>query len=216
MPRQAQLGLFKVSDNRASAFEPLPAILPGSNAPVVCEAGDGDREIALLSWGFVLLMKGAVPKRVTNFRDDKIKNPFWRRSVEQRRCLVPVTSFAEPKGKRPAIWHWFALNEEREAFAFAGIWRSYKGPLKKDGETVEIDTYAFMTTRPNELVASVHPTRMPVMLVGEAAQDQWISGSADEALELVRSYPADKMMVVQEGLDRKDLMVSSPANGARS
>lgn len=201
---EAMIRLFKVSHNRASPIEPQSAIFPGGAAPVVRRAEDGTRELLALSWGFVLLMKGKAPKRVTNFRDDKLGSPFWSASFRERRCLVPVTSFSEPKGKKPAIWHWFALGEARQPFAFAGIWRHYKGPIRKDGDTVELDTFAFMTTKPNELVATVHPSRMPVMLVGEEAQDRWLEGSNDDALELVQSYPADDMAIVQAGTDKLD------------
>jgi putative SOS response-associated peptidase YedK len=38
-------------------------------APVVREAEDGEREIVLMSWGFLRLEKGRAPKPVTNFRD---------------------------------------------------------------------------------------------------------------------------------------------------
>ena len=62
--REAVLRLFHVSDNRAPAFAPLQAIFPGHVAPVVRYAQDGDREIALLSWGFVLLQEGRVPRRL--------------------------------------------------------------------------------------------------------------------------------------------------------
>ena len=153
-----------------------------------------------------MLLKGKAPKRVTNFRDDKINSSFWSASLRERRCLVPVSSFSEPKGRQPAIWHWFALSAAREPFAFAGIWRHYKGPIRKDGETVEIDTFSFMTTRPNALVATVHPTRMPVMLVGAAAHDQWLEGSQEEALALVQSYPADAMKIVQADTEKKEML----------
>ena len=129
-PRDEPRGLFRVSDNRAAAFEPLPAIFPGHTAPIVRYAADGERELSLLSWGFVLLQAGRAPRRVTNVRDDTVlKSKFWRDSFEQRRCLVPASSFCEPKGERPAVWHWFALNgsEPRPVFAFPGIWRDGKG-----------------------------------------------------------------------------------------
>ena len=117
-----------------------------------------------------------------------------------------MTSFSEPKGKSPAIWHWFALGEDREPFAFAGIWRSYKGPIRKGGDPVDIDVFAFLTTKPNDLVATVHPSRMPVMLVGEDAQATWLEGSEDEARDLIAPYPADQMAIVQRGSDRADLI----------
>lgn len=203
--REAIIRLFKVGDNRAASIEPQASIFPGSLAPVVRKSEDGERELLSLSWGFVLLLKDKAPKRVTNFRDDKLKSPFWSASFRDRRCLVPVTSFSEPKGKKPAIWHWFALSEQREPFTFAGIWRHYKGPVRKDGETVELDVFAFMTTKPNELVATVHPSRMPVMLVGEEAQDKWLDGDDQDALSVVQSFPAERMTIVQVGLEKSNL-----------
>ena len=113
---EAILRLFKVSHNRASPIEPQAAIFPGGQAPVVRRADDGERELLALSWGFVLLLKGKAPKRVTNFRDDKINSSFWSASLRERRCLVPVSSFSEPKGRQPAIWHWFALSDAMASF----------------------------------------------------------------------------------------------------
>lgn len=195
---------MKVSDNRAGDFEPFDQKFPGMFAPVVRKAEDGERELLELSWGFVLLQKGKAPRRVQNTRSEKTGSPFWAASVRERRCLVPVTSFCEPLGRSPAVYHWFALAEERPLFAFAGIWRSWRGPIKKDGETVEIDTFSFLTTKPNELVAPIHD-RMPVILADEAAQDQWIDGSEAEAKALLRPFPAERMVIVQKGADKRDL-----------
>ena len=87
--------LFRVPHNRAASFEPLPAIFPGHNAPVIRPSADGEREMVMMSWGFVLPMSGKAPRRVTNVRDDKARtSSFWRESFEQRRCLVPASSFA--------------------------------------------------------------------------------------------------------------------------
>jgi len=204
-PREAMRDLFEVSDNRASTFEPMPAIFPANDAPVIRAAEDGDRELVLSSWGFPLPMKGKAPKRVTNMRDDKLTSPFWADSFRRRRCLVPVTSFAEPKGRRPATWHWFALGDERPLFAFAGVWRRYQGPLSADGESVSVDVHAFMTTTPNPLVATVHPSRMPVMLTGPEEWNCWLNGTAEEARALVGPFPAEEMAIVQSGPERRDL-----------
>ena len=163
--REAMLRLFRVGHNRAAAVEPKPAIFPGYVAPVVRNAEDGERELVNLNWGFVLLQKGLAPRRVTNVRDDKIlTSKFWRPSFQQRRCLVPASSYCEPKGVKPAVWHWFAINgeEERPLFAFPGVWTRYRGPLKKNGDNVDQEVFAFMTTAPNELTASINHERMPV------------------------------------------------------
>ncbi len=141
--------------------------------------------------------------------DDKLcTSSFWRASFEQRRCLVPASSFCEPNGDvKPATWNWFAINgDARPLFAFPGIWRRYKGPVKKDGPNVDIETYSFLTTTPNALVSTINHERMPVLLTREEEFDAWLRGSADEAFALAREYPAEKMRIVQEGFDKEDLL----------
>ncbi len=207
-PRNQLGARFRISDNRAVVYDPLDAIFPGYVAPVVRSAADGERELVTMSWGFVLLQDGRAPRRVTNVRDDKIlTSGFWRGSFEERRCLVPATSFCEPNGDvKPATWHWFALkgDEPRPLFAFPGIWRRYRGPVKKGGPNVELDVYAFMTTTPNSLVATINHERMPVLLTTDEQFDTWMGGTPKEAFALAREYPADRMHIVREGFDKED------------
>jgi len=80
--------------------------------------------------------------------------------------------------------------------------------LKKDGPIVEIDVFAFMTTNPNELVATINHERMPVILTQEAEFQQWLNGTRREAYSLVKQYPAEKMRIVQSGSDKKDLLAA--------
>jgi putative SOS response-associated peptidase YedK len=202
---------FRVSHNRTVAFEPLNAIFPRYVAPIVRQSADGEREMVTMSWGFMRLEKGKSPRPITNARDDQVRtNPFWRESFRQRRCLVPASSFCEPNSDvKPATWNWFALKDDHDArplFAFPGIWRRHKGPVKKDGPMVEIETYAFLTTTPNPLVATVNHERMPVLLTREEEFETWLNGSPDEAFALAREYPAEKMRLVQEGFDKEDLL----------
>lgn len=215
--REAVIRLFKVGHNRASLFDPKDAIFPGHQAPVVRLAEDGERELVTLSWGFVLLRDGYAPKRVTNTRDDKIDTRFWRASFEQRRCLVPATSFCEPHdGRKPATWHWFALkgDEARPMFALAGLWQRWKGPIKKDGPNVELDVYSFMTTVPNALTSSINHERSPVLLTNEYEMGLWMHGTAKEARSLLRPLAPDRMHIVQEGFDKRDHVGVASISGA--
>lgn len=209
--REAVRAWFRVSDNRAAVFEPSDAIFPGYPAPVVRTAEDGERELVVLSWGFVLLQEGRAPRRVTNVRDDKIlTSAFWKPSFEQRRCLVPASSYCEPKGEKPAVWHWFAINgdDSRPLFAFPGIWRSYTGPLKKNGENVTLEVFAFMTTEPNALTVSINHERMPVLLSADEQFETWLKGTPKEAFALARQFPAEAMRIVQLGAEKKDLLAA--------
>ena len=146
----------------------------------------------------------------TNTRDDKVQGRFWKQSFEQRRCLVPASSFCEPNdGRAPgerATWHWFALNgaEPRPPFAFAGIWQRWKGPIKKDGPNVDLDVYSFMTTVPNSATASINHERSPVLLTTDDACDTWLNGTSREAVALITPIPGEALRIVQASLDKRD------------
>lgn len=203
--------LFKISHNRTTSLEPQPAIFPGWNGSVIRKADDGERELVTMSWGFVLLQPGKAPRRVTNVRDDKIlTSRFWKPSFDARRCLVPASSYCEPDNGKPAKWHWFAVNGEndRELFAFPGIWQRWHGPIKKDGPNVELDVYAFMTTEPNDLTVSINHERMPVLLSSDEAFEMWLSGTPAEASALAQSFDPAKMRIVQSGFEKQDLLAA--------
>ena len=203
--------LFRVPHNRAGTIIPLPAIFPGYDAPVIRATPDGERELVTMSRGFVLLQDGKAPRRVTNVRDDKVlSSGFLKSSFDERRCLAPASSYCEPNGEKPAKWVWFALNgeDERPLFAFPGIWRTWKGSIKKDGPTVELNVYSFMTTEPNALTRSINHERIPVLLDGEESFETWLRGTPAEAYGVVRSFDPTKMRIVQSGFEKQDLLAA--------
>jgi putative SOS response-associated peptidase YedK len=210
---------FRISDNRATLFEPKDAIFPGHTAPVIRLADDGERELITMSWGFVLRQPGKAPRRVTNVRDDKVlTSRFWRPSFEACRCLVPASSYCEPDANTPAGWHWFAVNgagilvepNDRYLFAFPGISQRWRGPIKKDGPDVDIETYSFMTTLPNALTASINHERMPVLLSTEGEFETWLKAPLEQAYGLARSYEPERMRIVQSGIEKRDLGSAEP------
>jgi putative SOS response-associated peptidase YedK len=204
--RAALARKFRLSDNRMSAFDALPAIFPGHMAPIIKQSADGERELVMRSWGFILLRDGYTPKRVTNTRDDKIESKFWKDSFENRRCLVPATAFCEPDEGKPARWHWFALNGgERPLFAFPGIYRQWKGPIKKVGPNVDMEVFPFMTTLPNTLTMTINHERSPVLFTEEAEFSTWLTGTPEEAFGLIKVSDPNGMSIVQSGSEKKDL-----------
>jgi putative SOS response-associated peptidase YedK len=59
---------------------------------------------------------------VNNTRADKLDSFMWRYAFAERRCLIPVTEFAEAEGEAGNKTRtWFALPDE-PVFAVAGIW----------------------------------------------------------------------------------------------
>jgi len=81
---------------------------------------------------------------------------------------VPATGFWEPTDRSGPdgrkIWTWFALEEDRPLFAFAGFWANWRGvkSTKKAPEEGERQLFSFLTTMP--IVAPVHSKAMPVIL----------------------------------------------------
>jgi len=200
-----QLFTVDADRDRLGNAEPLPAIFPKGTAPIVALNEDGKRELLNTHWGFVLPQvskktgKPIQPKAVNNARDDKLRtSSFWKKSFEERRCLVPATSFCEAKGRNPATYVWFGTEgeEERPSFAFAGVWRGFSGNY--GGEQRELVTSSIITTTPNELVRDTHPDRMPVILDPQD-YEAWLTALPDDAFKLIQPYPAEKMVIHQSG-----------------
>ena len=78
--------------------------------------------------------------------------------------------------------------------------------MKKDGPNVDIETYSFLTTTPNALVATINHERMPVLLTNTVEFETWLTASADDAFALAREYPSQHVRIIQQGFDKKDLL----------
>ena len=135
-----------------------------------------------MNWGFPLAMKGKSgqplkPKPVNNARTDKLGSFFWRQSFEERRCLIPLTAWAEaegPKGSKTRTW--LSL-PDAELFACAGVWRS----SDEWG-----DCYSMVMTDAGGAAKEVH-TRMPVLLA-QSDYATWAEGGVDDARALCQPW----------------------------
>ncbi|HWU49299.1 MAG TPA: SOS response-associated peptidase, partial [Asticcacaulis sp.] len=172
---------------------PYPAIFANGWGPVVRNTPNG-RELARVRWGmpspkFALADKNC-DYGVTNVRNTA--SPHWRRWLDiDNRCVVPATSFCEPdqaSGSKENTW--FALDESRPLFFFAGIWTPQWTSVRKvkDGETTD-DLYAFLTTEANAEVKAIHPKAMPVFLTTAEEIDIWLTAPMEDALKLQKPLP---------------------------
>jgi putative SOS response-associated peptidase YedK len=194
-PRDEVLGLFNIAHADVGAQYDLPAVFPDTVAPIIKLDENGARHLTMMRWGFPPPPNGG-PRPVTNIRNTK--SSFWRNWLKPEfRCLVPATSFCEWTDTRPKVPHWFALDETRPLFAFAGLWRPWTG--ERRGASGEHSLYAFLTTESNELVRPIHAKAMPVMLCDEEAWDGWLTGPVEDALRLQRSLAPARMGIVGTG-----------------
>jgi putative SOS response-associated peptidase YedK len=151
-------------------------VYPGYPGIVVAEG-----RVRQMAWGFPVVLKGKQgqplkPKPVNNARDDKLLTGFWRDSFVKRRCLIPVSQWAEAEGEpgsKTRTWYQLAGHE---LFAVAGLWR----PTAEWGHA-----YTMVMSDACSQMADVHD-RMPVILTADQ-WDLWQHGTPDEALALART-----------------------------
>jgi len=114
--------------------------------------------------------------------------PAFRDALRFRRCLIPADGFYEwvrtGKAKQP---YCFEVND-RELFAFAGLWDRWK-----DASGGWIKTCSILTTTPNAVTSAVHD-RMPAILDPDS-YDLWLDPGMHVAAasELLKPYDARQM-----------------------
>ncbi len=138
---------------------------------------NGERRAEMMRWGLVPSWADSpkVGARMINARAETLaERPSFRAAFRRRRCLIPADGFyewrREGKGRVPIR---FAL-AGGEPFAFAGLWERWERP----GEPPLLSC-AIVTTRANELVASIHD-RMPAILAPDAER-VWVDSDVTDA-----------------------------------
>lgn len=153
-------------------------VYPGYTGLVVAEGA-----VRAMTWGFPLVLKGKQgqplkPKPVNNARADKLESFFWRHSFTERRCLIPLTAWAEAQGPKGRMTRTWMSLPDTELFAVAGVWRH----SDEWG-----DCYAMVVTDSEGTASAAVHERMPVLLTA-ADQGRWLEASASEALALCRGW----------------------------
>jgi putative SOS response-associated peptidase YedK len=207
---QAAIRGFRARHDNTGNLPLLPGIFPDQTAPIVRNDDiDGERELVMARWGMPGPPQyGGAP--VTNIRN--LDSPHWRGWLGRRnRCLAPATSFceyADTKPRKTPIW--FALDEDRPLFAFAGLWTRWRGVRGPKGAPVagEHQLFGFLTTEANATVAPIHAKAMPVILTTPDEFDRWLEADNIDALALQRPLPDDALRIVAKG-EKEDGVVAA-------
>ena len=178
---------FHVGMDLAEIYlEPEEDIAPGSIQPVVFASDSGEREIALMRWGFKL-----PDRHLFNARSEGIdRAPFWKDSFQERRCLVPADSFFEwsDTGQKKKSRYEIAV-PGREPFGMAGLWKPWKNPKTDQWERA----FAVITGEPNDLMQPIHD-RMTT-IVDPQDYEEYLSPTDRPPLHLLRILSSDQMRV---------------------
>lgn len=171
-------------------------IAPTQAVPIIRSAEESARECAMVRWGLIpsWAKDDKIGARMINARAETVaEKPSFRSAVKTRRCLIPANGFFEwarkAEGKRPHFVH-FA---DGRTFAFAGLWERWR-----KGGSDPVETCTVITTRPNELVATLHD-RMPVILCPDR-YGEWLRPAPlppGRLQECLSPHPADEMEAYQ-------------------
>ncbi|WP_435184344.1 SOS response-associated peptidase [Halobellus sp. EA9] len=191
---------------------------PGQSLPVV--RNDAPDTFRRLKWGLIPSWaddESAGNDRINARAETLSEKASFSEAYERRRCLVPADGFyewvQEGETKRP---YRVALDDDRP-FAMAGLWERWEpshaqtglgdfgggGAADTDPEAVE--SFAIVTTEPNDVVADLHH-RMAVVLDPDE-EETWLHGSTDEAAALLDPHPGDEWTA-----HPVSTRVNSPAN----
>jgi putative SOS response-associated peptidase YedK len=169
---------------------------------------NGKRELVMLRWGWDKMSNG---NEWINARSEGIvTSAAYGQSFRLRRCLIPASGFYEwrrmPSGRKAPYWIGM---KDKAPFALAGLWKEMT-----DLKTGELrDQYLVITCPPNHFMAELH-NRMPV-IIDVADYDRWLS--AEAPVDLLRPYPAERMMAYEistkinkAGYDAPDILDPVP------
>ena len=167
-------------------MEPEEDVAPGSIQPVILAGDTGEREIALMRWGFKL-----PDRHLFNARSEGIdRSPFWKDSFQERRCIVPADAFFEwsDMGQKKKSKYEIVI-PGREPFGMAGVWKPWKNPKTDQWE----QTFAVMTGEPNDLMQPIHD-RMTA-IIEPSDYEEYLAASARPPVHLLRIMPAEEMCI---------------------
>ena len=167
-----QFGLDSVPEFTASYN-----ICPSTPILIVRMDSGGRRAAKRYRWGF--------GNKLANARGETAAGkPAFRDAFRSSRCLVPASGFYEWKTVAGRKQPWYLRPKDAGVFGFAGINALWNG----------VHSVALLTTRANELMASIHD-RMPVIVPREDYAGWLDAGNGDIAklTTFIRPYPAERM-----------------------
>lgn len=224
--------LFGVNLNRPGSamapsftrtLTPRYNIAPQQMIPVV-RGADGEREIAMLSWGFVPSWTGDVREanKPINARcETAAEKPMFRAAMRERRCIVPADGWYEWQvdpatgSKTPQLMRVLDDAGRSTCFAMAGVWEAWRSRDPDPSRRVEHESCAIITTGAAKSCAHVHD-RMPAILPWNSI-DRWLDPNEKDAnvlVSLLVPFDAGKGEAGTGGISitRVSRRVNSPKN----
>ena len=194
-------------DQVEAQVQPSYNIAPTQSIVTVAQH-DGQNVLENMRWGLIPVWAKdmSIGSKMINARAESVaEKASFKRPLKSRRCLIVADGFYEWQKEGAKKIPMFIHLKSQKPFAFAGLYDVWKSP---DGDW--ITSCAIITTRPNELMETIH-NRMPVILP-KTAYKSWLDAAnqdLDELVALLQPYPADKMLAYPVSP-----LVNSPRNNS--
>lgn len=188
-PDEALRQLFDY-DGPPTGFDANYNVAPTTLMPIVRQGTETRHLLSRARWGLIpsWAKDETIASKLINARSETLlEKPSYRTAFRHRRCLIPAEGFYEwqGQGKGPKQPYMIAF-EDRQPFAFAGLWERWE-----KGDT-PVTTFTIITTEAAPAIQDIHH-RMPVIL----AKDQfanWLDVGgvpAEEAQQLLGPWAED-------------------------
>jgi putative SOS response-associated peptidase YedK len=157
-------------------YKPNYNCAPSQKLPVITNTEQ--HKLSYFKWGLIPFWAKdpRIGFKLINTRSETIlEKPSFKNAFKKRRCLIPANGFYEwKKDKNKTPYRIFLKSEA--IFSMAGIWETWK-----DAEERPIHSFSIITTKPNDLMESIH-NRMPVILSPEN-EKQWLNNDDEKILK---------------------------------
>ncbi|PSF33907.1 hypothetical protein C7H19_19495 [Aphanothece hegewaldii CCALA 016] len=177
-----------------------------SIAVIIRERESEGNRLKCMRWGLIpsWAKDPKIGYKLINARTQTLaEKPSFRNAFKHRRCLIVADGFYEWQKREKYKQPYYIHLEDRQPFAFAGLWETWQ---PKEGETITSCT--IITTEANALMQPIHD-RMPVILTSDA-YEQWLDptlSQSESLLSMLKSYTSESMIATPVSQ-----IVNNPAN----
>ncbi|MEP3891251.1 MAG: SOS response-associated peptidase [Hellea sp.] len=163
---EAKTGQRGEDGNPLWDWEPKYNIAPGTVVPVIAYDGRKDRKVVPMRWGLHPHWKKEPPEGRPMFNarvETASEKPSFRTPFKRRRALIPATGWYEWEGVEKPKTPYYIHEDDKQLFAFAGLWDQWRVD-----EGITLLSVTILTTSAIGQMKHLHH-RMPVRL----PKNQW-------------------------------------------
>lgn len=190
--------IFKLKS--APSMAPRYNISPSQKCAVILKIKDGERYMSSMRWGLVPRWSKGPNNQFSMFNarsETAHTKPAFRESFKNRHCLIPADGYYEWKTNATEKQAYRIITKEKSAFAFAGLWDSWKGYC------TQVYSFTILTLQSCPEVSGIHH-RMPI-IVRRKYYNDWLTAKN-----------TDNCISDNDGPNLKALKVSNKINDPRN